>query len=175
MWKITGLWEDRIRLSHFWSYCDDFWFLRTYPDSLRVQSWQTLDDGERVGLWNVHRFAKFETALNPNSILPCTLYLIFMFPCIITGYMKMTNKMQLCRMIYYSLAALHVSRDIFARHQEHLTVLQPLTLHTFVAVSWYHGSAETLPWYQLAATYVCNTSNTVVMLLMMSENIARNM
>ena len=28
--------------------------------------------------------------------------------------------MQLCRIIYYSLAALHVSNDIFAHHQEHL-------------------------------------------------------
>jgi len=32
----------------------------------------------------------------------------------------MTKKMQLCRIIYYSLAALHVSKDIFAYHQEHL-------------------------------------------------------
>jgi hypothetical protein len=31
----------------------------------------------------------------------------------------MTNKMQLCRVIYYSLAAVHVSSYIFA-HQEHL-------------------------------------------------------
>jgi len=28
--------------------------------------------------------------------------------------------MQLCRIIYYSLVALHVSSDIFAQHQEHL-------------------------------------------------------
>jgi hypothetical protein len=34
--------------------------------------------------------------------------------------MKMTNKMQLFRIIYYFLAALHVSSDIFAHHQEHL-------------------------------------------------------
>jgi hypothetical protein len=32
----------------------------------------------------------------------------------------MTNKMHLCTIIYYSLAALHVSSDIFAHHQEHL-------------------------------------------------------
>jgi hypothetical protein len=31
--------------------------------------------------------------------------LIFMFPCIMAQYTKMTNKMQLCRIIYYSLAA----------------------------------------------------------------------
>jgi hypothetical protein len=32
----------------------------------------------------------------------------------------MTNEMQMCRIIYYSLAALHVSSDIFAHYQEHL-------------------------------------------------------
>jgi len=31
--------------------------------------------------------------------------------------------MQLCRIIYYSLAAVHVSSDIFARHQEHLNCI----------------------------------------------------
>jgi len=36
--------------------------------------------------------------------------------------MKVTNKMQLCRFIYYSSSAVHVSGDIFAHHQEHLTV-----------------------------------------------------
>ena len=32
----------------------------------------------------------------------------------------MTNKMQLCRIIYCFVTALHVSSDIFAHHQEHL-------------------------------------------------------
>jgi len=36
--------------------------------------------------------------------------------------MKVTNKMQLYRLIYFSLSALHVSGDVFAHHQEHLTV-----------------------------------------------------
>ena len=36
--------------------------------------------------------------------------------------MKVTNKMQLYRLIYYSQSALHVSGDVFAHHQEHLTV-----------------------------------------------------
>ena len=36
--------------------------------------------------------------------------------------MKVTNKMQLYRLIYYSLSALPVSGDVFAHHQEHLTV-----------------------------------------------------
>jgi len=31
--------------------------------------------------------------------------------------------MQLCRIIYYSLAALHVSSDIFAHHQEQLNCI----------------------------------------------------
>jgi hypothetical protein len=48
---------------------------------------------------------------------------IFMFLCIMTHYMKMTSKMQLCRIICYSLAALHVSSDIFAHHQEHLNCI----------------------------------------------------
>jgi len=30
--------------------------------------------------------------------------------------------MQICRLIYYSLSALHVSGDVFAHHQEYLTV-----------------------------------------------------
>ena len=36
---------------------------------------------------------------------------------------KMTNKMHQCRLIYCSLTALHVSRDIFAHHQEHLNCI----------------------------------------------------
>jgi len=36
--------------------------------------------------------------------------------------MKETNKIQLYRLIYFSLSALHVSGNIFAHHQEHLTV-----------------------------------------------------
>jgi len=40
-----------------------------------------------------------------------------------TQYTKKTNKMQLCRIIYYSLAALRVSSDIFAHHQERLNCI----------------------------------------------------
>jgi len=80
----------------------------------------------------------------------------------------MTNKTQLCRIIYYSLAALHVSSDIFAHHQEHLNCITASGI-THVCrcqlVSWECWNS------------VCNTRscNTVQMLLMMSENIARNM
>jgi len=61
----------------------------------------------------------------------------------------MTNKMQPCRIIYYSLVALHVSRDIFAHHQKHLNSIRAF------------GNTR--------------SCNTVWMLLMMRENIARNM
>jgi hypothetical protein len=52
----------------------------------------------------------------------------------------MTNKMQLCRIIYYSLAALHVSSDIFRSSSGAFKLfLQLLVLHTYVAAGWYHG------------------------------------
>jgi hypothetical protein len=35
---------------------------------------------------------------------------------------KTTKKLQLCRLIYYSLSAVHVSGDVFTHHQEHFTV-----------------------------------------------------
>jgi len=64
--------------------------------------------------------------------------------------MKMTDEMQLCRIIYYSLAAVHVSSDIFAHHQEHLNCITASGI-THVCHC------------QLAATLVCNTRscNTV--------------
>jgi len=64
--------------------------------------------------------------------------------------MKMTNKMQLCRIVHYSLAALHVSSDIFAHHQERLNCITASVI-THVCRC------------QLAATYVCNnrSCNTV--------------
>jgi len=44
--------------------------------------------------------------------------------------MKVTNKIQLCRLIYYSKSAVHVSGDVFAHHQEHLTVFTvPGSIH----------------------------------------------
>jgi hypothetical protein len=36
--------------------------------------------------------------------------------------MKVTNKQQLYRLVYYSKSALQVSGNIFAHHKEHLTV-----------------------------------------------------
>jgi len=43
--------------------------------------------------------------------------------------MKTTNEVQLYRLIYYSKSALHVSGDVFARRQEHLSVFTaPMSL-----------------------------------------------
>jgi hypothetical protein len=53
--------------------------------------------------------------------------------------MKVTNKMQLYRLIYYSKSALHVSGNVFAHHQEHLTVFTvPDSIHPSCCrlVSW---------------------------------------
>jgi hypothetical protein len=37
-------------------------------------------------------------------------------------FVKITNKLHIYRLIYYSKSALNVSGDIFANHQEHLSV-----------------------------------------------------
>ena len=89
-------------------------------------------------------------------------------------FAKMTNKMQLCKIIYCSLTALHVSSDIFAHHQEHLNCIYSFWFYSRMSLS--------------AAVMACHDSsrqrltrikpeavNTVKMLLMMNENIARNM
>jgi len=47
----------------------------------------------------------------------------------------MTNKMQLCRIIYRSLTALHVSSDIFAHHQEHLNCNYSFWFYSHVSSS----------------------------------------
>ena len=76
--------------------------------------------------------------------------LIFTFPCIMVKFTKMTNKMQLFRIIYSSLIALHVSSDIFAHHQVHLDCI-----YSF----WYY-SRVSLPAesrHQPATTHVNNT------------------
>jgi len=68
----------------------------------------------------------------------------------------MTNKMQLCKIIYYFLAALQVSNDIFAHHQEHLNCITAsgiIHVCRCQLVSWERwNSFPALPWYQLAAT-----------------------
>ena len=55
-----------------------------------------------------------------------------------TVFTKITNKMQLYRIIYCPLTALHVSSDIFAHHQEHLNCNYSFWFYSRVssAVSW---------------------------------------
>jgi hypothetical protein len=55
---------------------------------------------------------------------------------------KMTNKMQLCRIIYYSLTALHVSTDILAHHQEHLNCIYSTWYYS--VVDWCYGWVGTI-------------------------------
>jgi hypothetical protein len=47
----------------------------------------------------------------------------------------MTSQMQLCSIIYCSLAALHVSSDIFAHRQEHLNCSYSIWVYTRVSLS----------------------------------------
>ena len=96
--------------------------------------------------------------------------------------MKVTNKMQLYRLIYYSKSALHVSGDVFTHHQEHLTVFT-------VSGSVHPSCCRLVSWIELKLNYVvCDASrqsaatwvNTTryckysQILLKMGENIARN-
>jgi hypothetical protein len=68
----------------------------------------------------------------------------------------MTNKMQLCRIIYYSLAALHISRNIFAHNQEHLNCITASDI-THVCRC------------QPAATYVCNIRRSWNILILLAS------
>jgi hypothetical protein len=61
--------------------------------------------------------------------------MIFKFSCVMLQYTKITNKMQLCRIIYCSLTALHVSSDIFAHHQEHLNCMYSFWYYSHVSLS----------------------------------------
>jgi len=60
--------------------------------------------------------------------------LLFTVPCIMIQFMKMTNKMQLCRIIYCSLTALHVSSDILAHHQEHLNCIYSFWYYSLMSL-----------------------------------------
>jgi hypothetical protein len=86
----------------------------------------------------------------------------------------------LYRLIYYSKSALHVSGDVFAHHQEHLTVFTVSgNVHPWCCrmVSWMSLNAiSTHPRHQSAATWVNTTRYCKYsqVLLMMGENIARN-
>ena len=86
-----------------------------------------------------------------------------------TIFTKITIKMQLCRIIYCSFTALHVSSDIFAHHQEHLNCNYRFWFYSFVSLSAAVRSRQQHTGIKPEAVI------TVKMLLMMSENIARNM
>ena len=60
---------------------------------------------------------------------------------------KMTNKMQLCGTIYCTLTALHVSRDIFAHHQEHLNCTYSFWFCSRMSLS---AAVMAEPWQQLS-------------------------
>ena len=77
----------------------------------------------------------------------------------------MTNKMQLHRIIYYSLVALHVLSNLFAHHQEHLNCITASGI-THIC------RCRLASWGVLELQF---QHNTVQMLLMMNENVARNM
>jgi hypothetical protein len=51
--------------------------------------------------------------------------------------------MQLCRIIYYSLAAVHVSCDIFTHNLEHLNCITASGFTHYVAAGWYHENVGT--------------------------------
>ena len=102
-----------------------------------------------------------------------------MGPCIVNIFQYISNKMHLYTVYLQLETALHVSGGTITHHQElkqlylqHLVFVTPLMLPPAIAQFLCN-----VFFCQLAATYVCNTRscNTVQMLLMMSEYIARNM
>jgi len=88
--------------------------------------------------------------------------------------------MQLCGTIYCPLIAVHVSSDIVAHHQELLNCIFTASGDTYVRhclpVSWENQSSDspTKPaGSDVRITRSCK--NAVYKLLMMNDNIARNM
>jgi uncharacterized protein involved in tolerance to divalent cations len=75
-------------------------------------------------------------------------------------FIIITNRMQLYRLIYFSLPALHVSGDVLAHHQEHLTVF---TLSGIIdpgccrLVSWMNWN-----WNMWVVRHVYNSSKRTV-------------
>jgi hypothetical protein len=65
--------------------------------------------------------------------------------------MKVTNKMQVYRLIYFSFSALHVSGDVFAHHQKHFTVFT-------VSGSIHPGCCWLVSWMSWNCTF--NSSKT---------------
>jgi len=115
-----------------------------------------------------------ETAASRLFSLPKTLRnistnLMFMNPCIVIQLWK-NQQDSLYRLIYYSMSALHVSGDVFAHHQEHLTVFT-------VSGSVHPSCCRLVSRHQPEATWVNTTRyyKCSRVLLMTGESIARNM
>jgi len=92
------------------------------------------------------------------------LNLIFKVPCIMIQFMKITNKMQLCRIIYCSLTALHVLSDIFTHHQEHINCMYSFWYYSHVLLPADIKAEKFLTWivpiqprYQPATAHENNT------------------
>ena len=90
-----------------------------------------------------------------------------MFPYIMTQYTKMTNKMQLCRIIYYSLAALHLSSDIFAHHQEHLNCITASGITHYVTAGWYCQHSHDTYLFRAIFLLIIRSIETVLQLLVL--------
>jgi hypothetical protein len=86
--------------SHVFQNCFTLAFLDFCPASMMLSS-----------------FWLFETDTIIRLTSDMLEFLMFIFPCIMTQYTNMNNRMQLCRIIYYSLVAIRVSSDIFTHHQ----------------------------------------------------------
>jgi hypothetical protein len=102
-----------------------------------------------------------------------------MGPCIVSIFQYISNKIQRYTVYLYLETAVHVSGCTITHHQEgkqlylqHLVFVTPLLLPPAIAQFLCNVS-----FCQLAATYACNirSCNIVLMLLIMSEYIARNM
>ena len=123
-------------------------------------------------IWlNIDRFLSnyFQLILSVINI-PSTLHILELVTMSHNKALQSTERNQnKYRLIYYSKSALQVSGDVFAHHQEHLTV--------FTVSGSVHPSSCRLLSHQPAATWVNTTRYCKYsqMLLMLSENIARNM
>ena len=90
----------------------------------------------------------------------------------------MTNNLQLFYLFICTQSAIHVSGDVFAHHQEHFTVFTAsdiVHLCCCRTVSWtrfqlVHDTGRQQHWWTISEA--CKYSEV---LLMMSENIDRNM
>jgi hypothetical protein len=125
--------------------------------------------------WNlVFRYTihwAIQAAFDGKNLWDHRICLMFMNPCLVIQLWKYQQDV-LYRLIYYSKSALHVSDDVFAHHQKHLTVFRVYgSVHPSccrLVSHLMHQPAATL----VNTTRYCKYSQ---LLLIMGENIARNM